>query len=266
MADASLAPSWRLDRRIAAALENAADADPFAVLGPHDTPDGRVVRAFVPGALGIEVLKRADRAPLGRLDRCGIEGLFEGLVSDAEPYLLRISRPGCVQDTEDPYAFGALLGELDLHLFNEGRHFELAGAFGAQTMAIDGVPGVRFAVWAPNARRVAVVGDFNSWDARRHPMRVRYPAGVWELFVPRIGTGVALQIRHHRPGWRARPAKGGSGCAANRGAAGNRLGRRGARSLSLARRGLDGLTRGASCSARADLDLRGPPRILDQAS
>lgn len=189
MADASLAPSWRLDRRIAAALENAADADPFAVLGPHDTPDGRVVRAFVPGALGIEVLKRADRAPLGRLNRCGIEGLFEGLVSDAEPYLLRISRPGGVQDTEDPYAFGALLGELDLHLFNEGRHFELAGAFGAQTMAIDGVPGVRFAVWAPNARRVAVVGDFNSWDARRHPMRVRYPAGVWELFVPRIGPG-----------------------------------------------------------------------------
>jgi len=189
MADASLAPSWRLDRSIAAALENAADADPFAVLGPHDTPDGRVVRAFVPGALGVEVLKRADRAPLGRLNRCGIEGLFEGLVSDAEPYLLRISRPGGVQDTEDPYAFGALLGELDLHLFNEGRHFELAGAFGAQTMAIDGVPGVRFAVWAPNARRVAVVGDFNSWDTRRHPMRVRYPAGVWELFVPRIGPG-----------------------------------------------------------------------------
>jgi 1,4-alpha-glucan branching enzyme len=189
VADASLAPSWRLDRRIAAALENAADADPFAVLGPHDTPDGRVVRAFVPGALGVEVLKRADSAPLGRLDRCGIEGLFEGLVSDAEPYLLRISRPGGVQDTEDAYAFGALLGELDLHLFNEGRHFELAGAFGAQTMAIDGVPGVRFAVWAPNARRVAIVGDFNSWDTRRHPMRVRYPAGVWELFVPRIGPG-----------------------------------------------------------------------------
>ncbi len=207
MADASLAPSWRLDRRIAAALENAADADPFAVLGPHDTPDGRVVRAFVPGALGVEVLKRADRAPLGRLNRCGIEGLFEGLVSDAEPYLLRISRPGGVQDTEDPYAFGALLGELDLHLFNEGRHFELAGAFGAQTMAIDGVPGVRFAVWAPNARRVAVVGDFNSWDARRHPMRVRYPAGVWELFVPRIGPGSRYKYDIIGPGGARVPQK-----------------------------------------------------------
>ena len=207
MADASLAPSWRLDRRIAAALENAADADPFAVLGPHDTPDGRVVRAFVPGALGVEVLKRADRAPLGRLDRCGIEGLFEGLVSDAEPYLLRISRPGGVQDTEDPYAFGALLGEFDLHLFNEGRHFELAGAFGAQTMAIDGVPGVRFAVWAPNARRVAVVGDFNSWDTRRHPMRVRYPAGVWELFVPRIGPGSRYKYDIIGPGGARVPQK-----------------------------------------------------------
>jgi 1,4-alpha-glucan branching enzyme len=142
MADASLAPSWRLDRRIAAALENAADADPFVVLARMTRRRARV-RAFVPGALGVEGLKRADRAPLGRLDRCGIEGLFEGLVSDAEPYLLRISRPGGVQDTEDPYAFGALLGERDLYLFNEGRHFELAGAFGAQTMAIDGVPGVR---------------------------------------------------------------------------------------------------------------------------
>jgi 1,4-alpha-glucan branching enzyme len=207
MVDASLPPSWRLDRRIAAALENAADADPFAVLGPHDTPDGRVVRAFVPGGLGVEVLNRADRAPLGRLDRSGTEGLFEGLLSSAEAYLLRISRPGSVQDTEDPYAFGPLLGELDLHLFNEGRHFELADAFGAQAMTIDGVPGVRFAVWAPNARRVAVVGDFNSWDPRRHPMRVRHPAGVWELFVPRIGPGSRYKYDIIGPGGARVPQK-----------------------------------------------------------
>src|SRR5262249_57083846 len=92
-------------------------------------------------------------------------------------------------ETEDPYAFGLLLGDLDLHLFNEGRHFGLGETFGAQAMTVDGVPGVRFAVWAPSARRVAVVGDFNAWDARRHPMRVRYPAGVWELFVPRLQPG-----------------------------------------------------------------------------
>jgi 1,4-alpha-glucan branching enzyme len=135
------------------------------------------------------VLARADRAPLGRLEAHGDSGLFEGPVRRPDPYLLRIEWPGGVQETEDPYAFDLLLGDLDLHLFNEGRHFGLAEAFGAQAMTVDGVPGVRFAVWAPGARRVAVVGDFNAWDARRHPMRVRYPAGVWELFVPRLGPG-----------------------------------------------------------------------------
>src|SRR5262249_25598315 len=85
---------------------------------------------------------------------------------------------------------GLLLGDLDLHLLNEGRHFQLADTFGAVPMTVDGVPGVCFAVWAPNARRVAVVGDFNGWDTRRHPMRVRYPAGVWELFIPRLTLGL----------------------------------------------------------------------------
>src|SRR5947208_2611675 len=83
----------------------------------------------------------------------------------------RTAWPNAVQETEDPYSFGPLLGELDLHLFNEGRHFELAGAMGANAMTFEGVEGVCFSVWAPNASRVAVVGDFNSWDARRHPMR-----------------------------------------------------------------------------------------------
>ncbi len=189
MTEADLAPSWRLDRGAAKALAGAVHADPFAVLGPHDTPDGRVVRAFAPGAAAVEVLRRDDRAPLGRLDRGAADGLFEGKVDSSDPYLLRTSWPGGVQETEDPYAFGLLLGDLDLHLFNEGRHFEIGSVLGAQQMTIDGVPGVRFAVWAPNARRVAVVGDFNSWDARRHPMRVRAPAGLWEIFVPRIGAG-----------------------------------------------------------------------------
>jgi 1,4-alpha-glucan branching enzyme len=116
-------------------------------------------------------------------------GLFESLIQDRSLYRLRIFWPDAVQETEDPYSFGLLLGDIDLHLFNEGRHFELAHCLGAQVMTIDGVSGVRFAVWAPNARRVAVVGDFNSWDRRRHPMRVRYGAGIWELFVPRAAPG-----------------------------------------------------------------------------
>src|SRR5690606_31558027 len=94
-----------------------------------------------------------------------------------------------LQETEDPCSFGVLLGDLDLHLIAEGRHFELASALGAVATEVDGVPGVRFAVWAPNARRVAVIGSFNGWDERRHPMRLRHPAGVWELFVPRLEPG-----------------------------------------------------------------------------
>jgi 1,4-alpha-glucan branching enzyme len=115
--------------------------------------------------------------------------LFEALVPERVPYRLRIAWPKAVQETEDPYSFGLLLGELDLHLFNEGRHFELAQALGAQSISLGGVNGVRFAVWAPNAKRVAVVGDFNSWDRRRHPMRVRHRSGIWELFIPRVAPG-----------------------------------------------------------------------------
>jgi 1,4-alpha-glucan branching enzyme len=189
MAESAVAQSRPLDRALVAALANATHGDPFAVLGPHESEAGPMVRAFLPGARGVEVLARADRAPLGRLETHDDSGLFEGVVRRAARYLLRIDWPGGVQETEDPYAFGLLLGDIDLHLFNEGRHFQLGETFGAQATTVDGVAGVRFAVWAPGARRVAVVGDFNSWDARRHPMRVRYPAGVWELFVPRLGPG-----------------------------------------------------------------------------
>ncbi len=189
MNDAALAGSWCLDRARAEALAQARLGDPFAVLGPHRTDNGWVIRVFVPGANGVEVLSRSEGRLLATLDRGAAEGLFEGRLTSLPPYRLRIVWSGGAQEVEDPYSFGLLLGDLDLHLFNEGRHFALADAFGAQLRTVDGVDGVRFAVWAPNARRVAVIGDFNSWDARRHPMRVRYPAGVWELFVPRLGSG-----------------------------------------------------------------------------
>src|ERR1043166_3299071 len=189
MAENAIAQFRPLDRPVVAALANATHGDPFSVLGPHESDAGPIVRAFLPGARRVDVLARADRAPFGRLEAQDDSGLFEGPVRRADLYLLRIEWPGGMQETEDPYAFGLLLGDIDLHLFNEGRHFQLGETFGAQAMTIGGVPGVRFAVWAPGARRVAVVGDFNAWDARRHPMRVRYPAGVWELFVPRLGPG-----------------------------------------------------------------------------
>jgi len=176
------------------ALAEARHGDPFTILGPHDTSAGRIVCVFLPGAQAVDVLRRTDLRPIGRLAAGQPEGFFQGPVSDRSPYLLRITWPGAVQDTEDPYSFGPLLGELDLHLFNEGRHFELATSFGANAITFEGIPGVGFSVWAPNARRVAVVGDFNAWDSRRHPMRLRYPAGVWEIFVPRVAPGARYKF------------------------------------------------------------------------
>jgi 1,4-alpha-glucan branching enzyme len=183
-----------LVREEADALACARHGDPFKVLGPQETADGRIIRAFLPGATAVEVLRRKDRVRIGTLTKSEPDGLFEGPVSDRAPYLLQITWPGAVQETEDPYSFGPALGDLDLHLFNEGRHFELAKALGANAMTIEGVTGVRFAVWAPNASRVAVVGDFNAWDTRRHPMRLRYPSGIWELFVPRLGSGARYKF------------------------------------------------------------------------
>ncbi|MGN8063686.1 1,4-alpha-glucan branching protein GlgB [Ralstonia sp. 22111] len=193
------------------ALTHGRLGDPFAVLGPHrmDTEDGTrwVVRAFYPGARRVQAIDSrgqiiTEMTPVGRT------GLFHGpLRADAqdvyghpELYRLRIIWPAgtgheAVQETEDPYAFGLLLGDLDLHLLNEGTHWALASCLGAQAMRIDGISGVRFAVWAPNAQRVSVVGEFNQWDGRRHPMRLRHQAGVWELFLP-SGLGVGPGARY----------------------------------------------------------------------
>ncbi len=210
MAEARLKPSWRLDPQSARALAHGSYDNPFAVLGPHDVEGGRIVRAFLPGAARVEVLRQSDGAVLAQLVPGAEEGLFENFLRDRSPYRLRIVWPNAVQETEDPYSFALLLGDLDLHLFNEGRHFELANCLGAQSVTIDGVNGVRFAVWAPNATRVAVVGDFNSWDSRRHPMRLRHRAGIWELFIPRVAPGSKYKFDIRGPGgvavpWKADP-------------------------------------------------------------
>jgi 1,4-alpha-glucan branching enzyme len=209
MAEVQVARPWQLDAETARALARGAQVDPFATLGPHDSGDARIIRAFLPGALKVEVL-RLDGSVLTPLERGEQPGLFENIVREKVPYRLRIVWPDAVQETEDPYAFGLLLGDLDLHLFNEGRHFELAHCLGAQMLSLDGVSGVRFAVWAPNATRVSVVGDFNSWDRRRHPMRLRHQAGIWELFIPRLAPGSRYKYDIRGPGgtevpWKADP-------------------------------------------------------------
>ena len=183
-----------VDAGAALALSRGHCGNPFALLGPHVTAAGTVVRVFVPGALGVCVLARDSGDTLATLTPIQVDGLFAGLVGAQQPYRLRIQWPQATQETEDPYAFGLLLGELDLYLIAEGRHFELGSCLGAHPVTIDNVAGVRFAVWAPNARRVSVVGDFNQWDGRRHVMRKRDEAGIWEIFVPRVAVGAFYQF------------------------------------------------------------------------
>ncbi len=162
--------------------------DPFAILGPHVVEGVRVVRSFQPGADGVDAIDR-DGKVLARLERLDDAGFFAGEVAGSGRYRLRIHWPAARQETEDAYAFGPQLSDFDLHLLAEGKHLELFRVLGAHPATVDGVHGVRFAVWAPNARRVSVVGDFDSWDGRRHPMRRRVEAGVWELFVPGLLPG-----------------------------------------------------------------------------
>ncbi|MDG9924224.1 MULTISPECIES: 1,4-alpha-glucan branching protein GlgB [unclassified Pseudomonas] len=175
-------------------LRRAEHGDPFAFLGPQPDGDGSLVRVWLPGALAVELLAADSGELLGAMQLEDAGGLFSLRLDRPRPYRLRIHWPEAEQETEDPYAFGALLGDIDLYLFAEGNHRDLGRCLGAQLMQQDGVPGVRFAVWAPNARRVSVVGDFNGWDGRRHPMRLRYPSGVWELFIPRLGAGTVYKF------------------------------------------------------------------------
>jgi 1,4-alpha-glucan branching enzyme len=178
-----------VDPYAVAALVEGRHGDPFSILGRHQAGGASVIRALLPGAVAVEVLQHGSNAVLGRLELVHPNGLFAGVAGTQSQYRLRITWPEAVQEVDDPYAFGLLLGDLDLHLISQGTHYELARTLGAQTMDIDGVAGTRFAVWAPNARRVSVVGDFNAWDGRRSPMRVRPQAGVWEIFMPGVGVG-----------------------------------------------------------------------------
>ncbi len=189
------------------ALVHARHGDPFAVLGRHETPGGWAVRAMLPGAEAVEVVDRATGQGLGTLSRSDPGGLWSGSVTAAVPYKLRVTSGGQTRDVEDPYAIPSLFGPLDLHLLAEGRHLDISAALGAHVMAHEGIAGVRFAVWAPNARRVSVVGDFNGWDGRVHPMRLHHGAGVWELFVPGIGAGALYKYEITDPNGATLPLK-----------------------------------------------------------
>ncbi|MBV8198381.1 MAG: 1,4-alpha-glucan branching protein GlgB [Candidatus Eremiobacteraeota bacterium] len=154
----------------------------------HVEPAGLFVRASFPQASRAFVRERAT-GELYEMQRLDLAGLFELRLPNrnkAFDYAL-IAEAGAQRHVfEDPYRFGPILGDVDVHLIAEGTHRDLWRALGSHRRTIDGVAGVTFAVWAPNARRVSVVGDFNAWDGRRHPMRKRIECGVWEIFVPGV--------------------------------------------------------------------------------
>ena len=175
----------------AAAIARGDHGDPFSILGMHREGERLNVRAFVPYASRVGVVA-ADGTAVADLHRLDDAGFFSGDVpgrSEPFAYRLRVTYGDYTTDVDDPYRFGPVLGEMDVYLIAEGKHLRLYEKFGAHEMTQDGVAGIAFAVWAPNARRVSVVGSFNDWDGRRHPMRYRHEAGVWELFVPGVPLG-----------------------------------------------------------------------------
>src|SRR5262249_10879143 len=158
------------------AIVAAEHKDPFGFLGMHRTSDGLVVRSVQPGARKVEVIERGSDRALATLVNVQDSGVFVGAVPGGEPfaYRLRITWPqGVVAEIEDASASPPLLGDVDVYLLAEGNHTEAWKKLGAHPMTLQGVAGVGFVVWAPNARAVSVVGDFNDWDGRRHPMRRR---------------------------------------------------------------------------------------------
>jgi len=186
-----------LDLRQIEKLCEGRHGDPFAVLGMHRDDLGRLwVRAMLPGASEASVIDAVRDHPVAGLTQRHPAGFFEGFVPAAAPfpYRLRVAARGVVRTIEDPYRFGPVLGPTDLWLLAEGTHLRPFETLGAHPRVVEGVAGTAFAVWAPNAERVSVTGDFNEWDGRCHPMRLRPEAGIWEIFLPGVPAGARYKF------------------------------------------------------------------------
>ena len=194
-----------LDRGAAEAIAGGWHGDPFGVLGLHKVAKGWEVRAFVPGAERLWVIAGKTVAEAEGYPGC--PGLFTHGMARKANYRFRAEGHGATWEFEDPYRFGPVLGEMDEYLLGEGSHRRLWQALGAHVMEHEGVEGVHFAVWAPNAERVSVVGDFNVWDGRRTPMRRRGATGVWEIFIPGLGEGTSYKYEIKGPGGAVMPLK-----------------------------------------------------------
>jgi len=188
-----------LDEAIAA-LVAGQHRDPFSLLGPHLNDDGTpVVRAFYPAAQAIDLrlIGGGAAVPMEKVDPAGLFvtrlGGRAGPAGQTEArpdYRLRVTfHANHVLDIDDPYRYGRVLTDFDLHLIGEGTHHRMFDKLGSHRIRFGGTVGVHFAVWAPNADRVSVIGDFNGWDGRVTPMRVLVPGGIWEIFVPELPEG-----------------------------------------------------------------------------
>ncbi|MBX3571381.1 MAG: 1,4-alpha-glucan branching protein GlgB [Mesorhizobium sp.] len=190
------------------AIVSGRHGDPFAVLGVHPAGKVFVARCFIPHAGSVDVFT-LDGKPCGALQARHGAGFFEGNVSlkKRQPVRYRAANSGGEWWVTDPYSFGPVLGPMDDYYIAEGSHLRLFDKLGAHLIDHEGAAGVHFAVWAPNARRVSVVGDFNEWDGRRHVMRLRQDVGIWEVFVPDIGTGRPYKFEIIAANGRAVPLK-----------------------------------------------------------
>jgi len=180
------------DQAGVAALMHGDHHDPFSVLGMHRQHGELVVRALLPGAVTVELIEARNGRRLASLTPIEESAVFAGVIPRRKnpfPYRLRIDWGTHRQELDDPYRFGAVLGDMDVWLLSEGTHYRPYEKLGAHQVTVEGIAGVAFAVWAPNARRVSVVGSFNNWDGRRHMMRSRGASGVWEIFIPGLAAG-----------------------------------------------------------------------------
>ena len=166
---------------------DASNGDPFATLGMHETERGIEIRTLLPDANRVVVIERESGKEITELDCVDERGFFVGVIPNCRhffAYQLQVFWGNESQIVEDPYRFHPMIDDLEQWLLSEGSMLRPYEVLGAHFMECDGVSGVNFRLWAPNARRVSIVGDFNYWDGRRHPMRFHLKSGVWELFLP----------------------------------------------------------------------------------
>lgn len=200
--------SWQAEQGEIDAIVAGRHADPFGILGLHQAGDRWVARAFVPNAESVSA-RTLDNRIVGELEQRHAAGFFEGIVSvkKRQPIAYHARNSGGEWNVLDPYSFGPVLGPMDDYYIGEGSHLRLFDKLGAHAMTFEGVSGTHFAVWAPNAKRVSVVGAFNDWDGRRHPMRVRLNTGIWEVFIPDVGPGHVYKYEIVGPDGALRPLK-----------------------------------------------------------